>query len=105
VGGGSVTQSISGLTTSLQTYSFGPEFSDLVAVHYTQGPSTTGEDDVIFDNVIVTAVPEPTSIALLGLGLAGLGFRKRKKLWSFSGQTGHADLLVLATMPCYASRP
>jgi hypothetical protein len=51
VGGGTATQLISGHTTSLQTYTFGPAFSNVLAVRFTQGPDTGPDDDISFDNV------------------------------------------------------
>lgn len=41
--------------------------------------TTTGGVGFEVDNLAVQQVPEPLSAALLGLGLAGLGFSRRKK--------------------------
>lgn len=82
VGGGTASQLISGLTTSLQTYTFGSAFADVVSVRFTQGPSFAGSDDIIFDNVRLgdaVAVPEPATMALVMLALAGVAATRRRQ--------------------------
>ncbi len=38
-----------------------------------------GEGDLAkIDNILITAVPEPTTLLMIGLGLAGLGLHRRR---------------------------
>ena len=67
---------------SLPGESFNLDLAHTVTFSY-QGPAGTNTQSVsgLFDNYNVpsTQVPEPGTLALLGLGLAGLGFARRRK--------------------------
>lgn len=79
VGGGSVTQSFTPdlVTGSMQTVVFGPGFDSVQNVGFIVN-AFINFDNIVFDAPEVITVPEPMTLGLLGVGLAGLGWARRR---------------------------
>lgn len=77
LGGGSVGTETKTITAAsgLQSFSFGASFSSVDTVEWTMSSPRTHQ----FDNITVTAVPEPTSLAFLGVGLGVAGVRRVRR--------------------------
>jgi len=58
----------------VDTYFLGSEWSGLIQVQFGSASSA-----VFMDNIVVTAVPIPSAVWLLGSALAGLGWMRRKQ--------------------------
>jgi len=83
-GGGTVSQLYTtdgindggGALADFQTFSLNSSFSNLTSVTFS-GALNYGLDNLIVNESV--PVPEPTSLALLALGLAGIGYARKKK--------------------------
>jgi hypothetical protein len=51
--------------------------SSSTSLNFASGISMSG---LAFENSLIVSVPVPATLALLGLGLAGLGWSRRKKV-------------------------
>lgn len=81
-GGGSVSQHFASTwgSTNFVNLTFNSAFSNLLTVDFIANGS---QNRAIWDNIVVgeaNKIPEPTSMALFGLGLAALTYRRRKAL-------------------------
>jgi hypothetical protein len=65
--------------TSTAANAAGLDFSKLASAGFTFSGGSSEGLDVTFSNFSLTGVPEPGTYALMGLGLAGLAFIRRRK--------------------------
>lgn len=82
-----------GPNVDFERFFFGPGWTNLIALEFLVD-STDASRQFGYDNIVVNAVPEPSSVVLVALGLAGLGARRRVARDDVSGpdpeRTGRA---------------
>lgn len=81
-GGGTVqTTFTTDQTFGFETFTFGSAWQNLVSVSFVDLNPNTNFGKLGFDGIVVNQqqVPEPTTLALLGLSLAGLAASRRRK--------------------------